>query len=60
MSLELGPVFRFETRRLVARKGWYFLRVLLVVVLAAMFSNAQVAFSSMVRSGLPAKRCRAS
>jgi hypothetical protein len=51
MPFELGPIFRFETRRLVARTAWYFLRVLLVIILTALFVNAQALYSSMVSFG---------
>ena len=56
MPLELGPVLRFETRRLVAQRAWYLLRVLLVLVLAGLFVSVQAAYSSMVGFGLPARR----
>jgi ABC-type transport system involved in multi-copper enzyme maturation permease subunit len=49
MRIELGPVFRLRARRLVSRKAWYLLRVLLAVNLAALFISGQVAYSSMVR-----------
>ena len=50
MPLELGPIFRFETRRLVGQRAWYLVRILLLLVLGGLFASAQAAYSSVIGS----------
>src|SRR5277367_414730 len=48
MPLELGPIFRFETRRLVAKRAWYLVRILLLIVLAGQLASVYAVYSSWV------------
>jgi len=53
MTLELGPVLRFESRRVARRKGWYVLRIVFVLAVLSLLAVFHQAFLWNVRFGTP-------
>ena len=51
--LELGPILRFESRRVARRKGWYVLRVVFVLAVLGVLAVFHQAFLFNVRLGVP-------
>ncbi len=51
MALELGPVVRFESRRVVRRRGWYVLRVVFALAILGILGLCHWAFLDNVRHG---------
>ena len=53
MPLELGPVLRYESRRVARRKGWYVLRAVFVLAVGSELAFFHEVFLWNVRFGTP-------
>ena len=53
LPAEVGPVFRVEARRLVSRRAWYLLRILVLVVVGGFTWVAHKSFLNLLEIGMP-------